>query len=84
MKTSTQRLIVFQAGIISLCNKETEQNDISNNSVKNNISTEINADVNNRLNKIENYLRNLDIQKISSTQTRRATPNAQKKTNINT
>ena len=84
MKTSTQRLIVFQAGIISLCNKETEQNDISNNSEKNNISTEINADVNNRLNKIENYLRNLDIQKISSTQTRRATPNAQKKTNINT
>lgn len=84
MKTSTQRLIVFQAGIISLCNKETEQNDISNNPVQNNISTEINADVNNRLNKIENYLRNLDMQKKSSAQIRRVTPNAQKKTNINT
>ena len=53
MKSSTQRLIVFQAGIIRLCDKEiiTQENTINNNSGNS-------QDIYARLDKIENYLRN--------------------------
>ena len=49
MKLSTQKLIIFQAGIIKLCSKELEESN-SNNSGNN-------SDINARLEKIENYLR---------------------------
>ena len=51
MKSSTQRLIIFQAGIIRLCDKEISST--SNNSNSNDGNGEIYA----RLEKIENYLR---------------------------
>ena len=51
MKSSTQRLIIFQAGIIRLCDKEISS--ISNNTNSNDGNGEIYA----RLEKIENYLR---------------------------
>ena len=51
MKSSTQRLIIFQAGIIRLCDKEISS--ISNNTNTNDGNGEIYA----RLEKIENYLR---------------------------
>ena len=49
MKNSTQRLILFQAGIIRLCDKDS--NSDNNNGEKNN------QDIYSRLEKIENYLR---------------------------
>lgn len=52
MKSSTQRLIIFQAGIIKLCNKEIENTEISTNNNNQN-----NSDIYSRLDKIENYLR---------------------------
>ena len=51
MKSSTQRLIIFQAGIIRLCDKEISST--SNNTNSNDGNGEIYA----RLEKIENYLR---------------------------
>lgn len=48
MKSSTQRLIVFQAGIIRLCDKEIENETSGNNN---------NSEIYSRLEKIENYLR---------------------------
>ena len=51
MKSSTQRLIIFQAGIIRLCDKEISST--SNNANSNDGNGEIYA----RLEKIENYLR---------------------------
>ena len=48
MKTSTQRLIVFQAGIIKLCDAEAS---------KTNENSSGNKDIYARLEKIENYLR---------------------------
>ena len=57
MKTSTQKLIIFQAGIIKLCNKEDE---IISQIQNNNIGTSSgNSDIYVRLDKIENYLRTL-------------------------
>ena len=50
MKSSTQRLIVFQAGIIKLCD-----NSLNNENVQNTGSN--NRDIYERLEKIENYLR---------------------------
>ena len=52
MKLTTQRLIVFQAGIIKLCNQNSVQENV--NSVNNNGN---NSDIYARLDKIENYLR---------------------------
>ena len=52
MKSSTQRLIIFQAGIIRLCDKE-----ISSASPTGNGGDSDNSDVYARLDKIENYLR---------------------------
>ncbi len=52
MKSSTQRLIIFQAGIIRLCDKE-----ISSSSPTGNGGGSDNSDVYARLEKIENYLR---------------------------
>ncbi len=49
IKNSTQRLILFQAGIIRLCDKDS--NSDNNNGEKNN------QDIYSRLEKIENYLR---------------------------
>lgn len=82
MKSSTQRLIVFQAGIISLCNKEEENKNIDN---INNNSDGNNTEIYNRLDKIENYLRNVDMNRMASTPTQKRTvvPSAQKKNNIN-
>ena len=53
MKSSTQRLIIFQAGIIKLCNQEIEE--IQSNNNNSNIGN--NSDIYARLDKIENYLR---------------------------
>ncbi len=56
MKSSTQRLIIFQAGIIKLCDKEivqSKEKSSSNTRGSNDISTDIYA----RIEKIENYLR---------------------------
>ena len=50
MKSSTQKLIVFQAGIIKLCNREIEE-------VLQNNNNSGNGDIYKRLDKIENYLR---------------------------
>ena len=51
MKITTQKLIIFQAGIIKLCNKEDE--------IKNSFPSggSDNSEIYNRLEKIENYLR---------------------------
>ena len=54
MKSSTQRLIIFQAGIIRLCDKE-----ISSASPTGNGGDSDNSDVYARLDKIENYLQHL-------------------------
>ena len=57
MKTSTQRLIIFQAGIIKLCSKEVETvSQIQNTNIG---GTSGNSDIYARLDKIENYLRTL-------------------------
>ena len=54
MKQSTQRIIVFQAGIIKLCDREISEKQENSSS---NISGNCNADIYARLEKIENYLR---------------------------
>ena len=54
MKFSTQKLIVFQAGIIKLCDKGMEEPNNTNTSGENNLPG---ADIYARLDKIENYLR---------------------------
>ena len=56
MKTSTQRLIIFQAGIIKLCNKEETVSQIQNTNMG---GPSGNSDIYARLDKIENYLRTL-------------------------
>ena len=52
MKSSTQRLIVFQAGIIKLCNRYVENTSTNSNSGNGN-----NDEIYRRLEKIEQYLR---------------------------
>ena len=54
MKTSTQRLIIFQAGIIKLCNKEETVSQVQNTNMG---GPSGNSDIYARLDKIENYLR---------------------------
>ena len=54
MKTSTQRLIIFQAGIIKLCNKEETISQAQNTNMG---GPNGNSDIYARLDKIENYLR---------------------------
>ena len=54
MKFSTQKLIVFQAGIIKLCDKGIEEPNNTNTSGGNSLPG---ADIYARLDKIENYLR---------------------------
>ena len=57
MKSSTQRLIIFQAGIIRLCDKELSSEEVGTNKgtgAGGNINT---TDIYSRLEKIENYLR---------------------------
>ena len=56
MKASTQRLIVFEAGIIKLCDKE--ENSSGNNNPDGG-GDGSNRDIYERLDKIENYLRNI-------------------------
>ena len=51
MKSSTQRLIIFQAGIIKLCDKEMSFEQVSSG------GSGDNSDIYARLEKIENYLR---------------------------
>jgi DNA polymerase-3 subunit gamma/tau len=51
MKWSTQKLIMFQAGIIKLCNKEAESS--TNSNASNNAGSGLEA----RVEKIENYLK---------------------------
>ena len=82
MKSSTQRLIVFQAGIISLCNKEVSQN-ISNTNVEISNSSN-NGEIYARLEKIENYLRNVDMRREQTVARKTTSTNTQKKTNIST
>lgn len=56
MKASTQRTIVFEAGIIKLCDNENNNNlDEGENKFN---SGNLNQDIYTRLDKIENYLRN--------------------------
>ena len=58
MKSSTQRLIVFQAGIIRLCDKELSSENMNSNIGVGGTGGSINvAEINARLEKIENYLR---------------------------
>lgn len=57
MKSSTQRLIIFQAGIIRLCDKELSSEEVGTNKgtdAGGNINI---TDIYSRLEKIENYLR---------------------------
>ena len=54
MKQSTQRIIVFQAGIIKLCDREISEKQENSSS---NVSGNGNADIYARLEKIENYIR---------------------------
>ena len=61
MKWSTQKLIMFQAGIIKLCSKEAEQISMRNSSEESSNELEI------RVSKIENYLRSGNVAKTSST-----------------
>ena len=76
MKLSTQRLIVFQAGIISLCNKqdliEVKTSNENNNGNNNEIYT--------RLEKIENYLRSGAASRSQTTIQRRVNPQPKEKT----
>ena len=85
MKWSTQKLIMFQAGIIKLCNKEetTSNNTINGQS---NISNGLEA----RIEKIENYLRagnnrniSQNIQMQNNSQVREKTASKSKKTKTN-
>ena len=62
MKSSTQRLIVFEAGIIRLCDKELALSSSSNSNDLRSDSSSVNSNINTeeiyaRLEKIENYLR---------------------------
>ena len=58
MKSSTQRLIVFEAGIIRLCDKELELTSSANSGNSQTGASNINAgEIYARLEKIENYLR---------------------------
>lgn len=52
MKSSTQRLIIFQAGIIKLCNKEIDETQVNSSGNTGNYN-----EIYTRLEKIENYLR---------------------------
>lgn len=73
IKTSTQKIIVFQAGIISLCNTETETN------IRPTEGNVNNREIYDRIEKIENYLRKAEIRKEQKTGT-----NLEKKNKINT
>jgi len=58
MKSSTQRLIVFEAGIIRLCDKELASSENNSNTQISNGNSNINTqEIYARLEKIENYLR---------------------------
>lgn len=55
LKMSTQKLIIFQAGIIKLCNKQTTINQLSNEKgMDNNVNV---SNLEERVTKIENFLR---------------------------
>lgn len=70
MKYSTQKLIIFQAGIIKLCNK-IEENVVTNTNSGNGSNSGGNLEK--RIENIENYLRNANT-------TRASSPRAQTKT----
>ena len=58
MKSSTQRLIVFEAGIIRLCDKELASSENNSNTQISDVNSNINTqEIYARLEKIENYLR---------------------------
>ena len=82
MKSSTQKLIIFQAGIISLCDNEIPS---YNNNSNNEISRETNlGEVYERLEKIENYLRaGNGINKIQNVAQKKNTVTNTKTNNIN-
>ena len=83
MKTSTQRLIVFQAGIIKLCSNEAET--VSQMQNTNTDGTSGNSDIYARLDKIENYLRTLGRTTRTVTTERRTSKDETEKTKtINT
>ena len=83
MKTSTQRLIVFQAGIIKLCSNEVET--VSQMQNTNTDGTSGNSDIYARLDKIENYLRTLGRTTRTVTTERRTSKDETEKTKtINT
>ncbi len=65
MRSSTQRLIIFQAGIIRLCDKE-----ISSSSYDTN-SNDGNGEIYARLEKIENYLRSVGVSRTQASTVRR-------------
>ena len=71
LKSSVQKVIVFQAGIIKLCNNQIEEmpkiinNNIQQPSTVNTVVFSEN-EINSRLNKIENYLKTASIGKSSS------------------
>lgn len=55
MKLSNQKLIILQAGLIKLCNKELVENNASYNTNMEDVKS--NADLEKRVTKIENFLR---------------------------
>ena len=64
MKNSTQRVIVFEAGIIKLCNQINEREVVSNSSsmASNNFTMPANNELENRLTKLERYISSANFQ----------------------
>ncbi|MCI8273572.1 MAG: DNA polymerase III subunit gamma/tau [Clostridia bacterium] len=61
MRLSTQRQIIFQAGIIKLCNKEIETQVVTSNNNIESVNIGNNSDLYSRIEKIENYLRSANV-----------------------
>ncbi|MBQ9657756.1 MAG: DNA polymerase III subunit gamma/tau [Clostridia bacterium] len=78
IKLSTQKIIVFEAGIISLCNKQEEGTYVTQTSgnVGVSVNTAANGELAQRINKIENYIRNNKIAMQQSTNNAKNVENA--------
>jgi DNA polymerase-3 subunit gamma/tau len=82
MKNSTQRVIVFEAGIIKLCNKTTEKEVVSNSlsMVSNNFTMPANNELEQRLSKLERYVSSVNFQGGLSTNRTQKVENSSKNT----
>jgi len=81
MKWSTQKLIMFQAGIIKLCNKDAEKTQTSVGNVNTGIGNS-NSGLEERVTKIENYLRSGNGVRNINTSTQVGTPRRTGEKNI--